>query len=204
MGEPGDGEALAAPGRVLDEIALSCPCSTGVRHEPAHAVELLVARKDEGALAGLAALVVFLLDLVDELPHQIQHAVPRPGLFPEIARGVARPRRRHGRVPGAAELSPVEGQKTCLGPGQVRGDIDQVRVHGEVAETPAIGQQRLAAGVAVVPVLVDGVLHGLPAQRVLEFGGEQRNAVQEQHQIEAFSLLVLYRTWRATAKKFAA
>ena len=54
VSEPGDGEALAAPGRVLDEVALSRPQGTGIRHEPAHAVELLIARKDEEPLAGLA------------------------------------------------------------------------------------------------------------------------------------------------------
>ena len=187
--EPGDGEALAAPGRVLDEVAVSRPQGTGVRHEPAHAVELLIARKDEEPLAGLAPLFVFLLNLMDELAHQIKDAVPRPSLFPEIAGGVARLRRWHVRVPGPAELAPVEGQKARLGAGQVGGDIDQVRVHGEVREAPAMGQQRLAARVAVGPVLVDGVRDGLAAERVLELGGEQRNAVQKQHQIEALFVL---------------
>ena len=116
VSEPSNGEALAAPGRVLDEVALSRPHDPRVGHEPAHAVELLVAWEDERPLAGLAALLVFLLDLVDELPHQVQDAVPRPGLFPEVARGVTRLRRRHGRVSGAAELAPVEGQETGVRP----------------------------------------------------------------------------------------
>ena len=189
VGEPGDGEALAAPGRVLDEVPVSRPHGTGVRHEPAHAIELLITRKDEEPLAGLAPLFVFLLNLMDKLAHQTKDADPRPSLFPEIAGGVAGLRRRHGRVPGAPELAPVEGEKPRLGAGQMGGDVDHVRVHGEVRKASAIGQQRLAPRVAIVPVLADGILDGLAAQRVLELGREQRNAVQKQHQIEA--LLVL-------------
>ena len=124
VGKPGDGEALAAPGRVLDEVALPRPHDPCVRHEPAHAVELLIARKDEEPFTGLAPLFVFLLNLMDDLAHQIKDAVPRPSLFPEIAGGVACLCRRHGRVPGAAELAPVEGQKARLGAGQVGGDVD--------------------------------------------------------------------------------
>ena len=84
VGEPGDGIALAAPGGVLDEILLPHPIFPGVGHEPAHAIELLVARKDQRLLPCLAAGLVLLLDFMDELAHQVEHAVARPGLFPEI------------------------------------------------------------------------------------------------------------------------
>ena len=68
------------------------------------------------------------------------------------------------------------------------GDVDLVGVHGEVPEAAAVGQQRLA-GVAVGPVLADRVVDGLAAERVLQLRGEQGDAVQEQHEVEA--LLVL-------------
>ena len=97
--EPGDGVALAAAGRVLDQVALAGAVRARVRHQPAHGIELLVAREDQEALAGLAALVVLFLDLVDELADEVEHAVARPGLLPEVGRGVALPRRRHGRLP---------------------------------------------------------------------------------------------------------
>jgi hypothetical protein len=127
VGEPGDGEALAAPGRVLDEIPLPCPARTRVGDELAHAVELLV-REDQEAPAGLAAPVVLFLDLVDELAHEVEHAVARPGLLPEVGGRVAPAGGRHGRVAGAAELPLVEGQEARLRPGELRGDVDQVRV----------------------------------------------------------------------------
>ena len=87
-----------------------------VGDEPADGVELLVARVDQEALARLAALLVLLLHLVDELAHEIEHAVPRPGLLPQIARGVALPRGRHGRIAGPAELPWLKGRKRVRGP----------------------------------------------------------------------------------------
>ena len=182
--EPGDGEALAAPRRVLDEIALPRPGRAGVGDEPAHAVELLVAREDEESPAGLASGFVLLLDLVNELADQVEHAVARPGLLPEIGGGVPVLRRGHGRIAGAAEAAPVEGQEARPRPGEVGGDVDQLGVDGEVREAPAVGEQRLA-GVAVGLVLPDRVLDGLAGERVLELGGEDGQAVQEQHRVEA-------------------
>ena len=114
MGEPGDGEALAAAGRVLDQVALARAVAAGVGHQAAHGVELLVAREDQEALAGLAALVVLLLHLVDELADQVEHAVAGPDLLPEVGGGVAGPGGRNGRVAGAAELPLVEGQEAGL------------------------------------------------------------------------------------------
>ena len=140
VGEPGDGEALAAARRVLDEIAPSRPRLAGIGHEPSHAVELLVAREDEEAPAGLAPGLVLLLDLVDELAHQVEHAVARPGLLPEIGGGVAVLCRRHRRVAGAAEPALVEREEPSLRTGEVGGDVDQLGIDGEVRETPAVGQ----------------------------------------------------------------
>ena len=39
-------------------------------------------------------------------------------------------------------------------------------------------------------VLADGVLDGLRIERVLEFGREDRNPVQKQHEIEALLVLL--------------
>ena len=134
--------------------------------------------------AGLASGLVLLLDLVDELAHQVEHTVARPGLLPEIGGGVAVLCRGHGRIAGAAEAAPVEGQEASLRPGQVGGDVDQLGVDREVREAPAVGEQRLAR-VAVGLVLPDRVLDGLAGERVLELGGEDGDAVEEQHHVEA-------------------
>ena len=55
-------------------------------------------------------------------------------------------------------------------------------------QTAAIGQQGLAR-VAVGFVLADRVFDGLAAEWVFEFGGEEWDAVEKQHQIEAVFVL---------------
>ena len=51
-------------------------------------------------------------------------------------------------------------------------------------EAAAVGEERLAR-VAVGLVLPDRILDILAVERVLQLGGEDRDAVQEQHQVEA-------------------
>ena len=184
VGEPGDGEALAAPRRVLDEVALPRSPPPRIDDEPAHAIELLVAGKDEEAPAGLAPILVLFLDLVNELANEVEHAVSRPRLLPEIAGRVAEPGRGHRRIAGPAEPPPVEGKEAGLAPGEVGGDVNQLRVDGEVGEAPAVGEERLVR-IAVGLVLPDRVLDGLAGERVLELGREDGYAIQEQHEIEA-------------------
>src|SRR5262245_21090930 len=116
---------------MLDQIAPACALRAGIAHEFPYAVELLIARKDEKPLAGLSTLVVFFFDFLDELAHQVEHAVARPSLLPEISGGESIPRRRHGRVAGASEFALIEGQEPRLWPGKVRGYVNQVRVHRE-------------------------------------------------------------------------
>jgi hypothetical protein len=183
VGEPGDGEALAASRRVLDEVALARPHRPRICDEPAHAVELLVAREDHEAPAGLAAPVVLLLDLVDELAHEVEYAVARPGLLPEVRGCVARPRGWHGRVAGPAELALVEGQEARPRPVELGGDEDQVGVDGEVRQAAAVGEEGFAR-VTGGPVLANRVLDVLAVEEVLQLGGEEGDAVQEQHQVE--------------------
>ena len=180
MREPGDREALATASGVLDQVALPGAVSESVGDEPAHAVELLVAREHQKPLAGFAPSVVLLLDLMDELPNQVEHAVARPGLLPEIGCGVTGPRRRHRRIAGPAKSPAIERQKARVRSRKMGRDIDQFRIHREMRQTAAIGKERLAR-VAVGFVLADRILDLLPRQRIFELGGENRNAIQKQH-----------------------
>jgi hypothetical protein len=112
----------------------------------------------------------------------------RAHVLPQVSRGVPRARGWHGRVAGAAELAQVEGQEARSGAGERGGDEDEVRVHREVGEAAAVRQQRLAR-VAVGLVLPHGVLDVLAVEPVLQLAREDRDAVQEEDQIQA--LLVL-------------
>src|SRR5690606_20786810 len=152
-------------------VALAGAAAARIGDEPAYAVELLVTREDEETPAGLPALLILLLDLVDELAHEVEHAVARPGLLPEVGGGVTLLRRRHRRIAGAAELALVERQEARPLAREVRRHEDEVRVHREMCEAAAVGEERLAR-VAVGLVLPDRVLDVLPIQRVLQLRGK--------------------------------
>ena len=188
MRKPGDGKAFAAARRMLDEVLRARPPRAGVGNEFANAIQLLIARKNQESLARLATGFVLVLYFVNELAHQIKHAVPRPGCFPKIGCGVAGLRGRGGRIAGPAEFAPIVGKKARPALRKMRRYVDQMRIYGEMGQAAAIRKQRLA-GVAVRFVLPHGVLDVLAGERVLEFGGEKGDAVQKQRQIKAFFVL---------------
>ena len=101
---------------MLNQVALAGAVVASVADELAHAVELLVAGKNQKALAVLAPAIVLLLDLVDELADQVEDTVPGPDLLPQIIGREARTGGRHWWIPRAAEAPPVERQKTGRGP----------------------------------------------------------------------------------------
>ena len=112
---PRDNEAAAhngaaGSGRIEEIWRRTRTRGARVGHEFSHAVELLVARKDQEAVARLPPLVIFFLDLVNELPHEVEDAVARPGFFPQVPRGVPLPRWWNGRIAGTAELALVSGR----------------------------------------------------------------------------------------------
>src|SRR5205807_2238394 len=117
---------------------------------------------------------------------QLQDAVPRPDALPEIRGREPIPGRR---VAGAAVSSLVERQEASLRSLKMRGLIDQVWVHGEVGQAPAEGEQGLLR-IAVEAILPDGIRHVLSGQWVLQLGGEDRQAVQEEHQVQALLVLL--------------
>ena len=168
VGQPGDGEALAAARRVLDQVVFTGAVVARVVHQPAHTVELLIARKDQGAPAGLAPVIVLRFHLVDELPDEVEQAVPGPDPFPQVIGREARTGGWDRRIPRAPEAPPVEGKKSGGGTRQPGGHEHQLRVHREVGKAAPVGEERLP-GVAVLPVLPDGVLDVLAVERVLEF-----------------------------------
>jgi hypothetical protein len=184
VGEPGDREALAAAGGVLDQVALARATAAGIAHQAAHGIELLVAGKDQKAFAGLAALVVFVFHLVDELPHQIKHAGGRPDLLPEVGGGVTGTGGWNRRVAGTAETPLVEGKEAGFRLRQLGGHIDQFGIHGEVTQTACVGEEWFA-GITGGLVLADRVFDVLAGEGILEFGGEQGDTVEKEHQIEA-------------------
>jgi hypothetical protein len=93
---------------VLDQVALAWPMHTGMRHYPAHGVELMIAWEDELAHAGFAAAFIFCFDFVDEVLEQVQHTISRPDAAPQVVGGIAALGGRFRRIAGATELALVE------------------------------------------------------------------------------------------------
>ena len=160
MSQPRDGEGLAASRRVLYQVALSRSPLASVAPPVAARSRVAGSGEKSGSACPSFCPVVFLLNLVDELAHQVQHAVPRPGLLPQVRSRISGLSGRDGRIAGATELPLVEGQEIGLRPCQLSSHIDQIRVNGEMGQAAPVGEQRLS-WVPVRPVLANGVFHRL-------------------------------------------
>jgi len=118
----------------------------------------------------------------------LQPGVALPHLLPEVAGAVAA--LGVEGVAGAAVVAPVEGQEGGGGALQLGGHAHLAGAHGEMHQGAAgKGEQRfgelpLGPGVAIEAVLVDCVVDRL-GEVGLEFGSGHRQAIEEQHQVDA-------------------
>ena len=126
--QPADRVALAAAGRVLDEVVVADPLATSLLHQQPDGVELVVAREDHRLDLHLAAVVVaFLLDLqMDEPGENIEQAVPGEYFLPEVGGPVATAV-RIGRVSGPSVTSLVQGQEVGRVASKPRGSCERTR-----------------------------------------------------------------------------
>lgn len=149
----------------------------------------MIAGKDQAFDPGLFAVIILLFVFVNEVLNEVENAVTRPDLFPEIGGGKAF---EAGRVARAVFVAAVEGNEAGGGAFEFGGEVDEVGIDGEVGETAAEGEERLTR-IAVLPVLLDGILHGLTGERIFEFDGEDGDAIEEDGGIEAvFVLLAVF------------
>jgi len=118
---------------------------------------------------------------VDEILDQVEQAVARPDLLPQVGGGKAAP---GGRVAGAQVIALVEGDEAGLFAFQMGGKENQLGVYGKVRQAAPVGKEGFAvvAGGAVLP---DGVFNRLAVEGVLEFGGKDGQAVEEDCQVQA-------------------
>lgn len=131
--QPRNRIALAAAGAVLDQIPMSRTRSVHLLHQIIDGLKPMIARENQRPLTRLASVGIFLLDDMDKLLDQVQHAIPRPDSLPEIRRG----RPIHGwRIPRAAVLALIERQESCLHSLQMGGHGYQVRINSEMPQTP--------------------------------------------------------------------
>ena len=185
MREPGDGVALAAAGRMLDQGVVADALAARGAGQQAHRFELVVAGKDHRLHLYLAAAVVafFVRLQVDEARDQVEQAVALQHLLPQVGGAVAAPA-GSGRIAGAAVAAAVERQEAGGVPGEPRGHPHRFGVRGEVHEgAPLEGKDRRLR-VTVLAVLPASVGDRLPGERVLQFHGGDRYAVDAQRHVE--------------------
>ena len=155
---------------MLDEVAGSGAVCGDILEEPTHHLQLVVAGPD-----------LLLPDLLGVVLDDVGKALWRQGLLPEVVGpeplGV-------GRVSGASIRIPfVEGQEDGFGAGELGAEPDLVLVHGHVGGAAARPEQ-VFPGIPVLPVLLNRILHRLLGEVVLEFEGQDGEAVDEQHQVQ--------------------
>ena len=82
--QPGNGVALAAAGRVLDQVALARTVLPGVGQELSHHVELVVAREDLHCASSSPGLLVLLLDDLGVVLEDVGQPCRREDALPEV------------------------------------------------------------------------------------------------------------------------
>ena len=169
MCEPGDGVRLPRPGRVLDQVVVPGTGAAGVTFDLGDGVPLVVAGED----------VPSVLVALDEPAEDVEPSVAGPDRFPQVAGGVPV---RVVRVALATVVAPVERKEARRGTLELGGHGDEVGVDGEVNDGAA--QVGVFHAVAVLAVLRHGVLDVLTGKRVLQFGGGDEDAVEEQADID--------------------
>ena len=145
----------------------------------------MVAGEDDFADQFARVLVVF-ADVLNEVLHQLQHAFFCPDIAPQVRRRKAIAqfgRRVAGSFVLAFAVSHVERQEESLFALQLRRHVDHERIDGKVGDAATVQEQRFA-GISVVLVLLDRIQDILAVERVLQFDGEQWQAVEEQDEIE--------------------
>ena len=179
VGQPGDGVALPAARRVLDQVAPARPVRGGVGQQPADDVELVVAGPDLRPLLP-AGLLVLRLHHLGVVLQDVGQALARQHLAPQV---VGLDAARVGRIAGAVVPAPVERQEPGRLPLEMPAELHLALVHGEVGHAAAEREQLLAR-VAIPLVLLDRVGRRLLGQAVLQLEGEDRQAVDEETDVE--------------------
>ena len=126
--KPRDRIRLARPGRVLDQELAPHRVGRGLRQEPPHRVELVIARPDD-PLLDLAGLLLLGDDHLREVLDDVRKRRLGEDLFPKVARHRLA---RNDGIARAAVHAAIERQEPRLGALQLRAHVDVVVVHGEM------------------------------------------------------------------------
>ena len=128
----------------------------------------------------MPVLRVLLLNDLGVVLQDVRQALRREDPLPQV---VGLQAIRVGRIAGAVVAALVERQEPRGLALQLRAEAHLLVVHGEVDHAAAELEEQLA-WVAVALVLLDGILDRLLGQAVLQLEGGDRQAVDEQPEVE--------------------
>ena len=180
VGCPGDGVGLAGTRGVLNQIVVPRAVCAHIGQKLAHHVQLMIAWEDQ----------LFIFRGMDELLHNVHHAVLPEDILPEVGGRIAV---GIGGVTLAAVIARavgalVEGQKDGIFPCKLCGHPDLQLIHAEIAQDALVELEADLPRVAVVHPLALGVVHRLPGVLVFQFESKHRDAVDRKHHVHGFVL----------------
>ena len=179
MCQPCNGIGLAAACAVLDEIALANAVLLHICQQAFHCRQLMIAREDL-LVPGFAGFLVLFLDQRGVVLDDAREHVLGQNLLPQVVRHQAV---RVGRIARSVLVTLVEGQKPALLALQAGAEFDLRVVHGEMNHAAGELEQQLL-GTAVMLVLIDRIVHILLGQLVFQLEGDDRQAVDEEAQVQ--------------------
>ena len=153
MRQPGNGVALAAACRVLNQVAPAGATCGGVRQKPADHIELMVAGPDLHSCL-VARLLVPRFHQLGVVLQDVGQVLAGQHLAPQVVYLDAAWVRW---IAGAVVPAAVEGQEPRCLASQVGAEARLGLVHGEVGDATAELEQLLTR-VSVLPVLLDCVV----------------------------------------------
>ena len=177
--QPSDGVALAAAGRVLDQVAPARPVGFGVGQQAAHHVELMVARPDLCPPLP-AGLVVLLLHHLGVVLQDVGQTLPRQHLAPQVVDRQPVRVRRVARTVVPAAIERQEPRRLSL---EIGAELHLALIHREVRDA-APELEQLLARVAILLVLQHRVVRRLLGEAVLQLEREHRQPVDEQPDVQ--------------------
>ena len=194
MCQPRNGIGFTAAGRVFNEIVFLTVVFYDICHQLAHGIKLVISRENQRFLGNtLTGIRVFLGLLLQEndFINQIQHCIFFEDIFPHIRNidvvfvvGVA----LAGVNPNAAAF--VERQKERRFSFQIGTHIDFVQVHGKVSQAARLEFQQTGFVIPLELILTDRILIVLPAGVAFQLKGENGNAVEKNHKVNALPLFM--------------
>ena len=194
MCQPCNGIGFAAAGRVFNEIVFLAVVFYDICHQLAHGIELVIPRENQrflsNTLTGIRVFLGFFLQENDFI-NQIQNRIFFENIFPHIRNidavfvvGVTLT-----RVDSNAAAF-IERQKEGRFSSQIGAHIDFVQVHGEVSQASRLKFQQTGLVIPLELILTDCIFVVLSAGIAFQLKGENGNAVEKNHKVNALPLFV--------------